>query len=925
MSAASATERRRLLSMHRELADVRLAQAIKEICYSAWAAEPTKAQRAAKALSSLSKFSPDPEIGALALWISGISDITKGRLEAATQKLEAASAAFKKIGRIQESAQPKVGMLIPLAMLGRYNEAIKTGTSALRIFERYDDYLAAGKVEMNLSNILARKGLYRRSEKLGRSALERFTKIAETSWRTMAENDLANTYTELNDFRKAEEYYSRALESARASGMHVTEAEIEASIGNLSLFRGKYAEALSFLELSRSKYEELGMPHQSAVAELEIAGIYSELNLLSEAVEIFRRSAATLRRLKMRAEEARARADLGRALIGLGGKNAARRELRKAAGLYVSENNRTASVSVLLMLAKLEMADRHFEAAAETIRSASMTAARGGDERQKLFVQWLRCELSFAAGKIGSAARALEKIIPAARRLEHSPIEQAAFDLAGRIAKSKGDLPEAETSFRRAIETIEALRSPLPAEEFRIAFFSSKLEPYENLARLLIEQERYAEAFECFEQARSRSLIDAMEERGHAAAISGPVAEKVADLRDELNWFYSKSDRAEPEEAEVLRIEIRKREKSLSDLLRRIRSTNPNRSLTSTNSRHRADLVRNIQAELGPARALVEYVQLDGRISAFVVTDRDIAFIADIAKHDEIKPLISGLRFQFDSLRYQPDVISRYGAILKAKADKYLIRLYEKLLRPVEARIGDRAIVVAPVSLLHYVPFHALSKGGSYIIEEREVTYTPSGTVWARLEPAMLDSRSKALLIGFADESIPLVTGEVNELENLFRQSTVLSGSAATFGAYSRHAPEFDILHFACHGQFRPDNPSFSSLHLADGWVTMGDICSQSLRASLVTLSSCETGLSEIAEGEEVIGLSRGFLTAGAASIVLSLWTVNDSATADLMKDLYRRLQRGETVPASLRAAQRNLIEKGQHPFYWSPFMAIGK
>jgi CHAT domain-containing protein len=105
----------------------------------------------------------------------------------------------------------------------------------------------------------------------------------------------------------------------------------------------------------------------------------------------------------------------------------------------------------------------------------------------------------------------------------------------------------------------------------------------------------------------------------------------------------------------------------------------------------------------------------------------------------------------------------------------------------------------------------------------------------------------------------------------------------------------------------------------------MGDICSQSLRASLVTLSSCETGLSEIAEGEEVIGLSRGFLTAGAASIVLSLWTVNDSATADLMKDLYRRLQRGETVPASLRAAQRNLIEKGQHPFYWSPFMAIGK
>lgn len=117
----------------------------------------------------------------------------------------------------------------------------------------------------------------------------------------------------------------------------------------------------------------------------------------------------------------------------------------------------------------------------------------------------------------------------------------------------------------------------------------------------------------------------------------------------------------------------------------------------------------------------------------------------------------------------------------------------------------------------------------------------------------------------------------------------------------------------------------FSSLHLADGWITVRDICSQKLTAKLVTLSACETGLNKIFAGEEILGLARGFLTAGADSLVVSLWAVDDAATARLMRDFYTNLQRNETISASLRKAQLSFIQRGEHPFYWSPFVSIGK
>ena len=166
---------------------------------------------------------------------------------------------------------------------------------------------------------------------------------------------------------------------------------------------------------------------------------------------------------------------------------------------------------------------------------------------------------------------------------------------------------------------------------------------------------------------------------------------------------------------------------------------------------------------------------------------------------------------------------------------------------------------------------------------------------------------------------------ELAELAPLFPSATVLLDDQATVAALRAQAPAADVLHLACHGQFRPDNPLFSSLRLADGWLTVRDAYGLDLNCGLVTLSACETGVSAIAPGDELIGLARGFFSAGAPSLLVSLWTVDDESTAKLMASFYTRLRAGENPAAALRHAQCELLSDHPHPFFWSPFVLLGR
>jgi len=929
ISAGTSREREKILSNAARTDDLEIAHELKNICYEVWTSEPKKAQKTASVLQHLSKINDHQEIAALAYWVAGIAELTKGKFEKTVENLDKSAEIFRKIKQEHEAANTQVAKLIALALLGKYPEAVKTGKAALKVFEKYGDELAAGKIEKNLGNIISRQNNILSAEKYFLSAMHRFEKVENLNELAMCETNLADNYADLNDFSQAEKYYALALEHAQKTEMFFVEAETEATIGNLAMFRGKYDQALRYLELARQKFEKLGVAHRTIIAELEIAEIYQTLNLSDEAFNIYEAITGKLQKLKLQGDEARARANFGRVALVKKDFGKAQKELKKAARLYKLEKNPSGLADVKLTEANLELSRRKFPNALVKIREAEKILTKSKNLRQKLFAKWLHGEILQNLSRFKTGEKLLLATFTEAVKQEQSNLAQICLNSLGTLALRKNQPRTAESYFKQAVKMIETLRTPLPAEEFRMAFLADKLAPFENLAKIYLAENNPEKAFLFTEKARARTLSESLSGSFSPSKTdkSSRLAIKLENLREELNWFYSRLNRAETGEFETLQKEIKKLEKQIAVMMRQIESTRTNDAQDSAfrPNLSEKDELRSLQKNLGKQKALIEFVCFDDSISVFVVTNENIDFVADLTGESEILTLLESLQFQFGALRYGAKNLGNFIVELKKRADFYLQKLYEKLVRPLEKFIGGRDLVVVPVGATHYVPFHALRGGEKYLVESREIVYSPSAAVWQFLANKPKRTMENALLIGFADEKIPLVNQEIEALRKIFPAAKTFTDEAANFSNYKQNAQKFDILHLACHGQFRPENPLFSSLHLADGFVTVRDICAQSLSAGLVTLSACETGLNKIFAGDEILGLARGFLSAGAESLILSLWTVSDEATVRLMKDFYTFLQRGETVTASLRLAQINFIKNNSHPYFWSPFTVIGK
>lgn len=177
-------------------------------------------------------------------------------------------------------------------------------------------------------------------------------------------------------------------------------------------------------------------------------------------------------------------------------------------------------------------------------------------------------------------------------------------------------------------------------------------------------------------------------------------------------------------------------------------------------------------------------------------------------------------------------------------------------------------------------------------------------------------------MLGHADARLPGVRREVDAVAAGFAGARVVHGaSAATLRLAGADA---DLLHVACHAQFRNDSPRFSALHLADGAFTARDAARLRLDAALVTLSGCETGVSAVMPGDELIGLTHSFIAAGAARVIASLWTVQDAIAADFMRELYAQLGAGTHPALALRRAQLAAMHSHPHPYFWAAFVLHG-
>jgi CHAT domain-containing protein len=513
-------------------------------------------------------------------------------------------------------------------------------------------------------------------------------------------------------------------------------------------------------------------------------------------------------------------------------------------------------------------------------------------------------------------------------------IAERCFSSLGAVALVDGDAQLAEEYFKKAIELTEELRAPIPGEEFRTAFFANRMSPYQELAKLCLREgdARAVEALGFVERARSRVLADALAGRitlsTHARDdFEAHLYAQMGKLREELNYLYNQMHRsirgAVPiqENNSELERELVEREGKLLEITRQLQ----HRGATGNHTTHDLFSITKLQSALGTERALVEYTTIDDELIAFLVTGESVEVVRGLGSEADVVAEIERCRFQIDTLRYGSTQVRNHLPALTERTRKHLCSLYDRLLRGIEPKIGARQLVIVPHRALHYLPFQALHDGDSYLIERREVSFAPSAVVLLQcLDRPKPDFRT-ALLMGVADEQIPRVDEELQALDHVFANVKRYANDAATTEMLRLQSGAVDVLHLACHAQFRSDNPLFSGVKLSDGWFTARDAYGLRLNCGLVTLSACETGINEVAPGDELLGLTRGFLSAGSPTVMLSLWTIDDEATSELMTTFYKELAQKKSPATALRSAQVKLLEQRPHPFFWSPFVVVGR
>jgi CHAT domain-containing protein len=327
---------------------------------------------------------------------------------------------------------------------------------------------------------------------------------------------------------------------------------------------------------------------------------------------------------------------------------------------------------------------------------------------------------------------------------------------------------------------------------------------------------------------------------------------------------------------------------------------------------------------LPPDAALVEYFSIKDQLVAAVVT-HDGLKIVPLTPVSRVVNLLRMLHFQISKFKLGVEYTQTFEKSMLGVAQAHLRQLYDEVLAPLRGFLAARHLIVVPHGVLHHLPFHALMDENGYVIDSFSISYAPSASVFVHCQQKSTQATGAPLILGIPDERAPLILEEVRAVEEIVPGAELLLGAQASRQVLQEKGSASRLIHIATHGRFRQDNPMFSAIRLGDAYLNLYDLYQLKLNSDLVTLSGCATGMNVVTSGDELLGLIRGLLYAGAHSLVLTLWDVHDASTADFMASFYRRLQAGGGKASALQGAMIELRERHPHPYHWAPFTLIGK
>jgi len=836
-----------------------------------------------------------------------------------------------------------------LTHIGRYRDALRVARGARRELAQTDAVQLA-QLETNVGNIYYMLDRYKTALEHYDLAKEALRNAGDSKMRALVDLNRANIFTELDRPDEALVLLADAARAFERARQFVLAAQARYHISYLEFLRGHYNTGLKGYYETRDKLTGLGSIHLVAWCDLEIAEILLALNAFDDALQNASSAQQRFKELNMPYEAAKAQMTSALAAMGAGRFEQAHSQLIEARAVFSSNNNTTFAATVDYYLGELALRRDDSREAMLRATDAFTTFARQKLIGKAAYARLLTARAAYLAGERSLAKRKARAALRSLKSSFAPAVSYMCHHLIGRIAIDEGDHTLARESFRTAVEIVERMRGGIAADEFKATFLGDKMEVYEDAIRACLDEggeSSIVEAFRLVESAKSRGLADLLASylrespsRRARKPRNGETRARLLKLIEELNWHSShanledeKGGQRRASVADRYTREVGRCERQISQLFHRLEAEG---SIADPVEGLRAITPSGLQDTLEPGETAIEYFTTGDEISSFVVTRGSVEVVRAFASKREVEQTLAPLKFQIEKFNYGAGYADGYFEQLNHAANQYLGLLYRTLFAPVERFVREDSLIVIPHGSLHYVPFHALLNRRGYLIDQFEISYSPSATVltlcremakqsrFSNLKSEMASEPMHLVALGLAHHDTPAVAGEINALGTLFPNTVKLTGSRATRDNLMRAAPKARYLHLASHGYFRRDNPMFSFLRLADSNLNFYSLLDLKLNAEMVTLSACHTGVNKVFPGDELHGLMRGFLHAGAPSLVASLWATSDGSTAELMKQMYLQISGGASKRAALRTAQLAVKDQYGHPYYWAPFILMG-
>jgi CHAT domain-containing protein/tetratricopeptide (TPR) repeat protein len=851
---------------------------------------------------------------------------------------------FEKLDEEHEAAITRIGQVAALFYRGRHDDALEAARAARAVFVRRGDALRTARLDTNTGNIFHRLDRPGEALKWYDRARRTFRRLRDADGVALAEFNRGNVLVLLGRIDEARTAYESARDRFRERGHTLGVAEADYGLAYLLTVEHRLTDALEAFEELGPRLERLQERRLSALCEMDSAETYLRLNLWEESVDRAERAARTFRALDMRYEEARATTFAGVGLQRLGRSERALAAWRRATLLFRREGNRTWEGQIALFASKAERSRGRRGPAQRRALEARRLLAPPAPPGLAAEADWLLGVLALesAAGAPGRrrARRLLTGAGRVARRLGDAALLRDVEESLGELARGEGRPAVARRHLLAAVEAGEHLRGLISGDEFHAAFFRDRSHPYLSLARLALDGGRVGEAYEWIERGRARALLENIDRRPRAARSNrggGPGRRRTAPPsgaprdREELEAILR---RLAADYQPIATAQAGRRPSGatgrLPESLRTHLEGRADRLLTRLYPALRGggSAISRRDDTTTPAsnEALLSYFESDGALHAFVETADGLSLTTDLAAVTDVARLVERLEWQWGRFRLGAERFERHARLLRNDIVEDLRLLHDLLVAPlVQAGSRDTWIVV-PTRTLAPVPFAALHDGRGFLVESRRLAVVPGRAVLNMCRARTRRSGSGTLLVGLPGPGTPEVAPEMTAVARHARRPlTTLRGADATVAAFLDAAPGRRVVHLATHGFFHQDRPRLSGVRLADRWLHAADVERLDLAADLVVLSACQSGTSLVMGGDEWMGLPRAFLKAGAARVLAGLWDVDDRATRRLMSRFSAEFARpGATAAGALARAQRALLRKESHPYFWAGFQLLG-